>query len=190
MGVILEGCLDFPLKIFYYCCKYKIPEKLQRFKRTFSKGSITVLLNWNILKKRLKQLDSSLVYLLASIHPTKYSLDSYWQIHFLKLDVNFWFTFRLLKCCSIIIIHHLISLMYHKSYFMIQYCQQVHCLGDSENNISWTSKGDLQINKPISSKIFIYTQKCLLTGNFPTYQSVSNIVSTQRKISLQNLIQI
>lgn len=51
MEVIPEGCLYFPLKILYYCCKAKVPEKLQRFKRTFNKWPVTVPLNWNILNK-------------------------------------------------------------------------------------------------------------------------------------------
>ena len=42
--------LDLPLKIFYY--GHKVPEKIQRFKRTFSKWSIRILPNRKIMNER------------------------------------------------------------------------------------------------------------------------------------------
>lgn len=53
MEIILEGWmlrLDLPLKIFYY--GYKVPEKFQRFTRTFSKWSVRILPNRKILNER------------------------------------------------------------------------------------------------------------------------------------------
>lgn len=92
-------------------------------------------------KWRLKWLDNSLVDLLTSTCPEKFSLESYWQIHLLKFDFDFFpVHLQAVKMLySIILIHHLLSLTYHKSDCMIQHCHQIHCLGDTKNT-SWMSK--------------------------------------------------
>lgn len=61
MEIILEGCLDFPLKIFYYW--YKVPESLRDSREHSARGQLRVLPNRKILNKKEDVRD-----LIAHLH--------------------------------------------------------------------------------------------------------------------------